>query len=194
MNRSRETMQFIQALSAPTRASSSANSSTKNYWLSFRLYQRHLFIVYRSPSTLSSLACAYINPTQQSIRNVSIFFLFSLFNPLNIVAPFFRKDGEKIVFVDDQNLCGNGLIADEKPVNRGIFQRKIETRGPRYWLLIVWNIYERQIRNVEFGLRRYPDFIIDKKKIGNRLWIFAREYGKILRFLGVVYSGAMSEK
>lgn len=95
MNRSRETMQFIQALSAPTRASSSATSSTKNYWLSFRLYQRHLSIVYRSPSTLSSLACAYINPTQQSIRNVSIFFLFSLFNPLNIVAPFFRKDGEK---------------------------------------------------------------------------------------------------
>lgn len=47
---------------------------------------------------------------------------------------------------------------------------------------------------MELGLRRYPDFIIDKKKIGNRLWIFAREYGKILRFLGVVYGGAMSEK
>lgn len=143
MNRSRETMQFIQALSAPTRASSSATSSTKNYWLSFRLYQRHLSIVYRSPShpLLPIPMRISTQPIRQSIRNLSIFFLLSLSNPLNIVAPFFRtcrgredrsrrRRPRPFVEVDSSRM------SDEKPVNRGIFQRKIETRGVG-WLLII---------------------------------------------------------
>lgn len=147
MNRSRETMQFIQALSAPTRASFSLYLEYKEL-LAFipviptASVHRLPTGLLPPPSPSNRRVCVYQPDTTIEIRNVSIFFLLSLWTS----SPLFFERGEKIVFVGDQPPFVEvdwSRMSDEKPVNRGIFQR---------WpaaLLIVWNIYERQIRNVE---------------------------------------------
>lgn len=100
-------------------------------------------VSFLSPSPSNRRVCVYQPDTTIEIRNVSIFFLLSLWTS----SPFFFERGEKIVFVDDQPPFVEvdwSRMSDEKPVNREIFQRSRPAA-----LLIVWNIYERQIRNVE---------------------------------------------
>lgn len=83
MNRSRETMQFIQALSAPTRASFSLYLEYKEL-LAFipviptASVHRLPTGLFPPPSPSNRRVCVYQPDTTIEIRNVSIFFLLFL--------------------------------------------------------------------------------------------------------------------
>lgn len=108
MNRSRETMQFIQALSAPTRASFSLYLEYKELLAFIPVIPTAS--VHRLPTGLLPIvACAYINPTQQSkfetYRSSSSF-------PFDIVPLFFRTRREDRFRRRPTTLCGSRSIAD----------------------------------------------------------------------------------
>lgn len=76
-------------------------------------------------STLSFQSSRVRISTRHNNRNSKRIDLLPPF-PLNIVPPFFFERGEKIVFVGDQPPfveIDRSRMSDEKPVNRGIFQR-----------------------------------------------------------------------
>lgn len=128
MNRSRETMQFIQALSAPTRASFSLYLEYKELLAFIPVIPTasvHRLPTGLLPSILSFQSSRVRISTRHNNRNSKRIDLLPPF-PLNIVPPFFFERGDKIVFVDDQPPfveIDRSRMSDEKPVNRGIFQR-----------------------------------------------------------------------
>lgn len=109
MNRSRETMQFIQALSAPTRASFSLYLEYKELLAFIPVIPTAS--VHRLPTGLLPIvACAYINPTQQSkfeTYRSSSSFSFEHRPPF-----FFRTRREDRFRRRPTTLCGSRSIAD----------------------------------------------------------------------------------
>lgn len=83
-----------------------------------------------------------------------------------------------------KTLCGSRFIADVRRKASQSRDFSKEDRDQRRWMVTycmkyLWTADKKR----RAWITTLSDFVIDKKKIGNRLWIFAREYGKILRFL-----------
>lgn len=133
MNRSRETMQFIQALSAPTRASFSLYLEYKEL-LAFIPVIPTASVHPSSPffhPLLPIVACAYINPTQQSkfeTYRSSSSFLFEHRPPF-----FFRMRREDRFRRRPTTLCGSRLIANvRRKAGQSRDFSKVEARGVTY--------------------------------------------------------------
>lgn len=133
MNRSRETMQFIQALSAPTRASFSLYLEYKEL-LAFIPVIPTASVHPSSPffhPLLPIVACAYINPTQQSkfetYRSSSSF-------PFEHRPPFFSNAARRS-FSSTTNHPLWKSIDRECPTKSRSIERFFKGRGPRRYLL-----------------------------------------------------------
>lgn len=130
MNRSRETMQFIQALSAPTRASFSLYLEYKELLAFIPVIPTAS--VHRLPTGLLPIvACAYINPTQQSkfetYRSSSSF-------PFEHRPPFFSNAARRS-FSSTTNHPLWKSIDRECPTKSRSIERFFKGRGPRRYLL-----------------------------------------------------------
>lgn len=114
MNRSRETMQFIQALSAPTRASFSLYLEYKELLAFIPVIPTasvHRLPTGLLPSTLSFQSSRVRISTRHNNRNSKRIDLLPPFS-LNIVPLFFRTRREDRFRRRPTTLCGSRSIAD----------------------------------------------------------------------------------
>lgn len=141
MNRSRETMQFIQALSAPTRASFSLYLEYKELLAFIPVIPTasvHRLPTGLLPSILSFQSSRVRISTRHNNRNSKRIDLLPPF-PLNIVPLFFRTRREDRFRRRPTTLCGSRLIANvRRKAGQSRDFSKVEARGVTYCMKYLW--------------------------------------------------------